>query len=98
MGRTYSSRGIDTTDRAGQTSAVLLAVAVLLAAPRVYVGNEASGDVAVIENDALVASIAVGKRPRGIKLGPDGRLYVAVSGSPRGGPGRRGAEVAPPAR
>src|SRR3954469_13992056 len=98
MGRTYSSRGIDTTDRARQTSAVLLVVAVLLAAPRVYVSNEASGDVAVIENDALVARIAVGKRPRGIKPGPDGRLYVAVSGSPRGGPGQRDEDLPPPDR
>ena len=34
------------------------------------------------------ARIPVGKRPRGIKLSRDGKtLYVALSGSPRGGPG-----------
>ena len=36
----------------------------------------------------VVARIPVGKRPRGIKLSRDGKmLYVALSGSPRGGPG-----------
>ena len=66
--------------------------ALLLALPhRVYVSNEASDDVSVIENDAVVARIAVGKRPRGIKLGTGGKLYVAVSGSPRAGPGQREA-------
>ena len=36
----------------------------------------------------VVSRIPVGKRPRGIRVSPDGRLlYVALSGSPRGGPG-----------
>src|SRR6266852_7340456 len=65
---------------------------------RVYVSNEASDDVAVLENDELVARIAVGKRPRGLKLGPDGRLYVAVSGSPSAGPGMRDEDLPPPDR
>src|SRR5437588_79922 len=65
---------------------------------RVYVSNEASDDVAVLENDEPVARIAVGKRPRGLKLGPDGRLYVAVSGSPRAGPGMRDEDLPPPDR
>ena len=70
--------------------------ALLLALPhRVYVSNEASDDVSVIENDAVVARIAVGKRPRGIKLGPGGKLYVAVSGSPRAGPGQREEDLPP---
>ena len=59
------------------------------AAVRVFVSNEDSGDVTVIdaERDEVVATIAVGKRPRGIRAAPDGRLvYVAVSGSPKGGP------------
>src|SRR5947208_548428 len=75
---------------------MLLLAALLLAAPhRVYTSNEASDDVAVIEDDALVARIPVGKRPRGLKLGPGGKLYVAVSGSPRGGPGQRDEDLPP---
>jgi YVTN family beta-propeller protein len=65
---------------------------------RVYVSNEASDDVAVLENDEPVARIAVGKRPRGLRFGPDGRLYVAVSGSPRAGPGMRDEDLPPPDR
>jgi YVTN family beta-propeller protein len=56
----------------------------------VYVSNETSGDVSVIDGDrlAVTQTFAVGKRPRGIGLTPDGsRLLVAVSGSPRMGPG-----------
>ncbi len=55
-----------------------------------YVSNEGSDDVSVIRmpGDSVVATIPVGKRPRGIRLSPDGKtLFVAVSGSPRGGPG-----------
>jgi len=78
---------------------VLILAALLLAAPyRVYVSEEASDDVAVIENDALVARIPVGKRPRGLKLGPGGKLYVAVSGSPRAGPGQREEDLPQPDR
>src|ERR1700682_3623573 len=78
---------------------MLVLAALLLAVPhRVYTSNEASDDVAVIENDALVARIAVGKRPRGLKLGPGGKLYVAVSGSPRGGPGQRDEDLPAPDR
>src|SRR5205085_92908 len=82
-----------------KAGAVLLLAALLLAAPyRVYVSNEASGDVAVIENDALVARIPVGTRPRGLRIGPGNKLYVAVSGSPRGGPGQRDEDLPPPDR
>ena len=56
---------------------------------RVYVSNERSGDVTVIDPAKLdaVATIPVGKRPRGIHPSPDGKtLYVALSGSPIHGP------------
>ncbi|MGC2352809.1 MAG: hypothetical protein WA496_05375, partial [Candidatus Udaeobacter sp.] len=56
----------------------------------VFVSNERSGDVTVIdgESDAVVATFAVGKRPRGIHATPDGkRLFVTLSGSPRMAPG-----------
>lgn len=55
----------------------------------VYVTNERSGDLTVIDGATLqaVATRALGKRPRGIVAGPDGaRLYIALSGSPIGGP------------
>jgi YVTN family beta-propeller protein len=55
----------------------------------VYVSAESSGEVVVVdpEHASVVARIPVGKRPRGLVVSPDGRyLYVALSGSPRGGP------------
>src|SRR6266478_7678834 len=56
----------------------------------VFVSSERSGDVTVIDGttDAVVASFAVGKRPRGIHAAPDGtRVFVTLSGSPRMAPG-----------
>ena len=60
------------------------------AATEAYVSGEESGEIIVVDVDkgAVAARIPVGKRPRGIKLSRDGKLlYVALSGSPRGGPG-----------
>jgi YVTN family beta-propeller protein len=51
-------------------------------APLAYVSNEGSGDVTVIDTgtDSVVATIHVGKRPRGIRVSPDGQaVYVALS-------------------
>jgi YVTN family beta-propeller protein len=56
----------------------------------VFVSNERSGDVTVIDGstDAVVATFPVGKRPRGIQATPDGqRVFVTLSGSPRVAPG-----------
>jgi len=56
----------------------------------VFVSNERSGDVTVIDGatDAVVATFKVGKRPRGIHATPDGtRVFVTLSGSPRMAPG-----------
>src|SRR6266513_578274 len=56
----------------------------------VYVSNERSGDVSVIDGatDAVAATFVVGKRPRGIHAAPEGnRLFVTLSGSPRMAPG-----------
>src|SRR5881396_1826267 len=56
----------------------------------VFVSNERSGDVSVIDGatDDVVATFKVGKRPRGIHGTPDGtRVGVRVSGSPRMAPG-----------
>jgi YVTN family beta-propeller protein len=58
--------------------------------PYAFVSNEAGNDVSVIavRTDSVVATLDAGQRPRGIKLLPDGKtLVVAVSGSPRAGPG-----------
>src|ERR1035437_2782791 len=52
---------------------------------RVYITNETSGDLTVIDSTTMdvVATIALGKRPRGIHASPDGKtIYVALSGSP----------------
>src|SRR3989449_3681870 len=51
---------------------------------RVFVTNEKSDDVTVIDADtrSVVKTIAVGKRPRGVAVSPDGRrVYVANSNS-----------------
>jgi YVTN family beta-propeller protein len=55
----------------------------------IYVSAEDSGEIVVVDPSSarVQARIPVGKRPRGIKLSRDGkRLFVALSGSPRGGP------------
>jgi YVTN family beta-propeller protein len=57
---------------------------------RVYVTNERSGTLSVIDgaSSKVTATVALGKRPRGLKISPDGKLlYVALSGSPSAGPG-----------
>jgi YVTN family beta-propeller protein len=56
---------------------------------RVYVSNETSGDMTVIDssNFEVVENVHLGKRPRGIHASPDGKfIYIALSGSPIGGP------------
>src|SRR5476649_1854350 len=65
---------------------------------RVYVTNEASGDLTVIngETHEVIATAQLGKRPRGIQPSPDGRsLYVALSGSPAAGPGVDASKLPP---
>jgi YVTN family beta-propeller protein len=50
----------------------------------VFVSNERSGDVTLIDGatDNVLAKIPVGKRPRGIHASADGRrVYVTLSGS-----------------
>ncbi|HEX8781839.1 MAG TPA: cytochrome D1 domain-containing protein, partial [Steroidobacteraceae bacterium] len=71
--------------------AVLLAGAWLALAPaaeaaRAYVSNEDDGTVTVVDTKRLqaLATLTVGKRPRGLALSHDGkRLYVALSGLPK---------------
>jgi YVTN family beta-propeller protein len=55
-------------------------------AARAYVSNEDDNTVSIIDTDKaqVVATINVGKRPRGLKLDAKGtHLYVAVSGLPK---------------
>ena len=52
----------------------------------VYVSNEDSGDIYIIstESKQVVSTLNVGRRPRGIRVGPAGeKVYVALSGSPK---------------
>lgn len=66
---------------------------------RIYVTNERSGDLSVIDSATheVVATVPLGKRPRGIHASPDGKLiYVALSGSPIAGPGVDESTLPPP--
>ena len=65
---------------------VVLGLPQVALAGRAYVSNEDGASVTVVDTDTaeVVATVDVGKRPRGMKLSPDGRnLYVAVSGLPK---------------
>ncbi len=76
-------------------------VAVATPEGRLYVTNENSGDLSVIDTATrrVVATIPLGKRPRGIKASPDGStLYVALSGSPIAPPGTDESTLPPPDR
>jgi YVTN family beta-propeller protein len=57
--------------------------------PRIYVTNEVGGNLSVIDsgNYNVLATVPLGKRPRGIHDSPDHKtIYVAVSGTPIAGP------------
>jgi YVTN family beta-propeller protein len=57
--------------------------------PRLFVTDEVGGAVVVIDVSSarVIATILVGKRPRGLVLSPDkSTMYVALSGTPIGGP------------
>lgn len=65
----------------------------------VYVTNERSDDVTIIDSvtNEVVATVALGKRPRGIHASPDGQtIYVALSGTPIGGPNVDESKLPPP--
>lgn len=66
---------------------------------RVYVTNESSGDMTIIDGttDEVIATVPLGKRPRGIHASPDGKtIYVALSGSPAAPPGVDESTLPPP--
>ena len=58
--------------------------------PRIYVTDEVSGGLTVIDATTMkpLETLHIGTRPRGIHASPDGKtLYIALSGTPIGGPG-----------
>jgi YVTN family beta-propeller protein len=65
----------------------------------VYVTNERSGDLTIIDSltNDVVSTVPLGKRPRGIHVSPDKKtIYVALSGSPIAGPGVDESKLPPP--
>ena len=90
------------------TAASVLTIALLAACERspsprsrVYVSDETGGTVVAIDpvSGQILHRIAVGKRPRGIRISRDGtRLFVALSGSPIAGPGVDESKLPPPDR
>src|SRR5579871_1108703 len=82
-------RSIDMTRRPARSLPVLLAALALpglALAARAYVSNEDDGTVSVIDTEQLrsIATVSVGKRPRGMVLSADGaRLYIALTGTPK---------------
>jgi YVTN family beta-propeller protein len=65
---------------------------------QIYVSNEKSGDLTVINgsDNQVLATIPVGKRPRGVHASPDGRtVYVALSGTPIAAPPQLDAQGNP---
>lgn len=77
------------------------AAAAPIPASRVFITNEASGSLTVIDaaTQSVIATAPLGKRPRGIQASPDGKfLYVALSGSPSAPPGVDEKTLPPPDR
>ena len=83
---------------AGQMGVRILASGLIALSPlaaqagqqyQIYVSNEVSGDVTIINggDNQVLGVIPVGKRPRGIHPSPDGKtVYVALSGTPISAP------------
>lgn len=70
---------------AGVLAFSLLADARAAGGYQVFVTNERSGTVTIIDgaSQKVLATVPVGKRPRGIHASPDGKsVYVALSGTP----------------
>src|SRR5438034_6870122 len=68
---------------------------------RIYVTNEGSGELTIIDSASqnAIATVPLGKRPRGIHASPDHRtIFVALSGSPFAPPGVDESKLPPPDR
>lgn len=67
----------------------------------VLVSNEGSDDLTLVDaaSETVLRTLPVGKRPRGLHVSRDGqRLFIALSGSPRGGPNVDESQLPPPDR
>ena len=64
----------------------------------VYISNEASGDISIIDPGTMQAqTIPIGKRARGLHPSNDGKLiFIALSGSPFAPPGVDESTLPPP--
>ena len=66
---------------------------------RVYISNEGSGDLTIIDPEKMVATatVPIGKRARGIHASADGKqIFLALSGSPFAPPGVDESTLPPP--
>src|SRR5881227_1337842 len=66
---------------------------------RVYVSNEGSGDLTIVDPVKMeaITTVPLGKRARGIHASADGKLiFVALSGSPFAPPGTDESTLPPP--
>src|ERR1700690_2588800 len=66
---------------------------------RVYISNEGSGDLTIIDPQKMeaTATIPIGKRARGIHASADGKqIFLALSGSPFAPPGVDESTLPPP--
>jgi YVTN family beta-propeller protein len=99
VGGLVACGGSEKGANAGDTGASATAQAA--SGPLVYVSDEWGDSVYVIDasRDSVVNVFYAGQRPRGVRLSRDGKsLIVAVSGSPRGGPGMDESKLPPPDR
>lgn len=97
----FACRAEQPAEREAAAPAPQAAPPALQGAYGVYVTNEMSGDLTVIDpaTNAAIATIPLGKRPRGIRSSPDRRhLYIALSGSPIAPPGVDESTLPPPDR
>src|SRR5688572_26455834 len=79
-GRESAPPASDTTRPVNATPAAPSGPPAAAKGPKLFVSNEIDGTVSVIDTATLqvMQSIAVGKRPRGIRGSPDGKtVYVA---------------------
>ena len=66
---------------------------------KIYISNEGSGDLTVIDPVTMetLATVPIGKRARGLHASADGKLiYIALSGSPFAPPGVDESTLPPP--
>src|SRR5260370_12393864 len=66
---------------------------------RVYISNEGSGDLTIIDPEKMeaTATVPIGKRARGIHASADGKqIFLALSGSPFAPPGVDESTLPPP--